>query len=79
MNVSQNKLNEYITLYLNDLADYSDDDQSCILAESVLNPLKQLIMESKQDTSIILKEALIKASPEKRVILEDFMLYIQEA
>jgi hypothetical protein len=79
MNVSQNKLNEYINLYLNDLADYSDEDQSYTLAESVLNPLKQLIMESKQDTSIILKEALIKASPEKRVILEDFMLYIQEA
>ena len=79
MNVSQDKLNEYINLYLNDLADYGDDDQSCILAESVLGSLKQLIVESKQDMSIVLKEALIKSTPEKRVVLEDFMLYIQEA
>ena len=79
MNVSQDKLNEYINLYLNDLADYGDDDQSYILAESVLGSLKQLIVESKQDMSIVLKEALIKSTPEKRVILEDFMLYIQEA
>ena len=49
MNVSQDKLNEYITLYLNDLVDYSDNNQSCILAESVLGSLKQLIVESKKD------------------------------
>ena len=79
MNVSQDKLNEYINLYLNDLADYGDDDQNYILAESVLGSLKQLIVESKQDMSIVLKEALIKSTPEKRVVLEDFMLYIQEA
>ena len=78
MNVSQDKLNEYITLYLNDLVDYSDNDQSCILAESVLGSLKQLIVESKKDISIILTEALINATPEKKEILEDFMLYIQE-
>lgn len=77
MNVSQDKLNEYITLYLNDLVDYSDD-QSCILAESVLGSLKQLIVESKKDISIILTEALINATPEKKEVLEDFMLYIQE-
>jgi len=78
MNVSQDKLNEYISLYLNDLADYGDEDQNYTLTESVLGSLKQLIVESKQDTSTILKEALIKSTPEKRVILEDFMLYIQE-
>jgi hypothetical protein len=78
MNVSQDKLNEYITLYLNDLVDYSDD-QSCILAESVLGSLKQLIVESKQDISVVLTEALINTTPEKKEVLEDFMLYIQEA
>ncbi len=79
MNVSQDKLNEYITLYLNDLADYGDDEQSFILAESTLGSLKQLIVESKQDMSVILKEALVKSTPEKKEVLEDFMLYIQEA
>ena len=79
MNVSQDKLNEYINLYLNDLVDYSDDDQSYILAESILGSLKQLIVESKKDISIILTEALINATPEKKEVLEDFMLYIQEA
>jgi hypothetical protein len=44
MNVSQDKLNEYITLYLNDLADYGDEEQNYVLTESVLNSLKQLIV-----------------------------------
>ena len=78
MNVSQDKLNEYINLYLNDLADYGEE-QSCILAESVLGSLKQLIVESKKDISVILNESLINATPEKKEVLEDFMLYIQEA
>lgn len=78
MNVSQDKLNEYITLYLNDLADYGDD-QNYTLTESVLGSLKQLIVESKQDMSVILTEALVNATPEKREVLEDFMLYVQEA
>jgi uncharacterized protein YsxB (DUF464 family) len=78
MNVSQDKLNEYITLYLNDLDDYNED-QNYILAESVLGSLKQLIVESKKDISVVLTEALINATPEKKEVLEDFMLYIQEA
>ena len=44
MNVSQNKLNNLITLYLNDLADYGDSNQSYMLAESTLNSIKQLII-----------------------------------
>ena len=39
MNVSQDKLNEYISLYLNDLADYGDEDQNYTLTESVLGSL----------------------------------------
>ena len=76
MSVSQNKLNEYITLYLNDVEDYYGED--LILAESTLNSLKQLIVESKKDMSIILKEALINSPPERKKVIEDFMLYIQE-
>lgn len=76
MNVSQNKLNEYITLYLNDVEDYYGED--LMLAESTLNSLKQLIVESKKDMSIILKEALINSPPERKKVIEDFMLYIQE-
>ncbi len=78
MSVSQNKLNEYITLYLNDVEDYYGE-KDLVLTESTLNSLKQLIVESKKDMSIVLKEALINSIPERKVIIEDFMLYIQEA
>lgn len=78
MNVSQNKLNEYITLYLNDVEDYYGE-RDLVLTESTLNSLKQLIVESKKDMSIVLKEALVNSTLERKVIIEDFMLYIQEA
>jgi hypothetical protein len=80
MNVSQqNKLNNLINLYLNDLADYGDSEQSYILAESTLNSVKQLIVETKGgDIKDILKEEYEKASPEKQEVLKDFMLYVKE-
>ena len=78
MSVSQNKLNEYITLYLNDVEDYYGE-KDLVLTESTLNSLKQLIVESKKDMSIVLKEALVNSTPERKIIIEDFMLYIQEA
>ena len=78
MSVSQNKLNEYITLYLNDVEDYYGE-RDLVLTESTLNSLKQLIVESKKDMSIVLKEALVNSTPERKIIIEDFMLYIQEA
>ena len=78
MSVSQNKLNEYITLYLNDVEDYYGE-KDLVLTESTLNSLKQLIVESKKDMSVVLKEALVNSTPERKVIIEDFMLYIQEA
>ena len=77
MNVSQNKLNNLITLYLNDLADYGDSNQSYMLAESTLNSIKQLIIESKGDTKDILQEEYEKASPEKQEVLKDFMIYVK--
>jgi hypothetical protein len=79
MNVSQDKLNEYITLYLNDVEDYYEGEKDLVLTESTLNSLKQLIVESKKDMSLILKEALINTTPEKREIIKDFMIYIEEA
>jgi hypothetical protein len=78
MNTSVDNLNKYITLYLNDLEDYGDT-ATLMLAESTLNSLKQVIVESKSDISIILKEALVNSSPEKKEVIEDFMLYIKEA
>jgi|TARA_R110000868_G_scaffold80459_1_gene228674 hypothetical protein len=78
MNVSQDKLNEYIELYLNDVEDYGDE-KTYILAESILETLKSLIVESKKDMSSVLKEALINTTPEKREVIKDFMLYIEEA
>jgi len=77
MNVSQDKLNEYIELYLNDVEDYGDE-KTYVLTESTLTTLKQLIVESKKDMSLILKEALINTTPEKREVIKDFMLYIEE-
>ena len=78
MNDSSNKLNEYITLYLNDLEDYYGGEVDLVLAESTLNSLKQLIVESKRDMSMVLKEAILNASPKKQEIIKDFMIYIQE-
>ena len=69
-------LNNIIELYLSDLSDYDDDN--LLLAESVLMPVKQLLTEGKQDEDKILLEALRKSSPEQKVILEDFLLYIRE-
>ena len=54
-------------------------ERDLVLTESTLNSLKQLIVESKKDMSIVLKEALVNSTPERKVIIEDFMLYIQEA
>lgn len=69
-------LNELIELYLNDIADYDND--SLLLAESVLKPVKSLITEGKQTQEKILFEAYKKGSPEQKAILEDFLLYIKE-
>jgi hypothetical protein len=78
MNTSQSRLQEYITLYLNDLEDYGET-ADCLLAESALNPLKKLITESLDttDINIILSEAYKKASPVKQEIIKDFISFIE--
>ena len=60
-------------------SDYYEGEKDLVLTESTLNSLKQLIVESKKDMSLILKEALINTTPEKREIIKDFMIYIEEA
>jgi hypothetical protein len=79
MNTSQNKLQEYIELYLNDLEDYGEDAEY-ILAESALTPLKQLLVESLDttDINIILSEAYKKATPVKQEIIKDFISFIEQ-
>jgi hypothetical protein len=79
MNTSQNKLQEYITLYLNDLEDYGDQ-VDWLLAESALNPLKKLLVESLDTSNLntILYEAYQKASPVKQHIIKDFISYIKQ-
>jgi len=79
MNTSQNKLHEYITLYLNDLEDYGEP-ADCLLAESALSPLKKLLVESLDTTNfnIILREAYQKSSPVKQHIIKDFISYIEQ-
>lgn len=79
MNISQNRLQEYIELYLNDIEDYEEDTEY-ILAENTLNPLKQLLVESLDttDINIILSEAYKKATPVKQEIIKDFISFIEQ-
>lgn len=69
-------LNNLIELYLNDLADF--DEENLLLAESVLKPVKQLLTEGKNQEDILF-EAYQKSSPKQKEILKDFLLYIKEA
>lgn len=71
-------LDKLIELYLNDLADYSEDND-VLLAESALKPLKQLITEGKKDQNKIIIETYKNATPEHKIILDDFLLYMREA
>jgi len=74
MNISRDKLNEYITLYLNDMEDYGDDPEFGILAESMLTPLKNLITETKiSQVNIHEISSIIK----NKEVSQDFVSYIQ--
>jgi hypothetical protein len=73
--LSKAKLNEYITLYLNDVNDYGEDNEY-IIAENALQPMKSLIVESEKNTMGILLETLRNASKQTKPVLEDFITYI---
>ena len=55
MNISQNKLQEVLTLYLNDIEDYGTPDE-LVLAESALSPFKKLLTEDKKPTKELIQE-----------------------
>ena len=74
MNISRGKLNEYITLYLNDMEDYGDEPEFGILAESTLTPLKTLLTETKiKQVNLHEIVSIIK----NKEVAEDFVSYLQ--
>ena len=76
MSISKDKLNEYIDLYLNDVADYGSNKDN-IIAENTLKPVKYLILESKKDVMTTLLEMAVKSNMEGREVIEDFILYLE--
>jgi hypothetical protein len=75
MKLSQNNLHEYIQLYLNDVEDYDSSEQH-MLAENVLKPVKNLILESKVDPMTMLMEMRNVANNADKAVIEDFILYL---
>jgi|TARA_Y100000389_G_C17282203_1_gene423557 hypothetical protein len=76
MKLTNENLNKYINLYLNDVDDYGIETEF-LLAESVLSPIKGLLTESKGDGRLILESQLEDSSTYEREIIEDFMLYVE--
>ena len=75
MKLSQNNLHEYIQLYLNDVEDYDSSEQH-MLAEIVLKPVKNLILESNIDPMTMLLEMRNVANNADKAVIEDFILYL---
>jgi hypothetical protein len=75
MKLSANNLHEYIQLYLNDVEDY-DSSEQYMLAENVLNPVKNLILESNTDPMTMLLEMRNVANNADKAVIEDFILYL---
>jgi hypothetical protein len=69
-------LNELIELYLNDVADYDEENHK--LSESILRSITQRLDENGSNHADILKEAYNNASPEHKPILKDFLIYMKE-
>tara|TARA_R110000787_G_scaffold7337_2_gene25149 strand:+ start:1334 stop:1570 length:237 start_codon:yes stop_codon:yes gene_type:complete len=76
MKLTNENLNKYITLYLNDAEDYGTEAEY-LLSESVLSPIKGLLTESKSNASLILETQLKESATYEREIIEDFMLYME--
>jgi hypothetical protein len=75
MKLSENNLHEYIQLYLNDIEDYDSSEQH-MLAESILKPVKNLILESKTDPMTMLLEMRNVANNVDKAVIDDFILYL---
>tara|TARA_R100001377_G_C3188681_1_gene109615 strand:- start:660 stop:896 length:237 start_codon:yes stop_codon:yes gene_type:complete len=76
MKLTNENLNKYINLYLNDVDDYGEETEF-LLAESVLSPIKGLLVEAKGDGNLILETQLNESSTYEKEIIEDFMLYVE--
>jgi hypothetical protein len=77
MNISENKLQEVLTLYLNDIEDYGTSNE-LVLAESALYPFKNLLTESKKPTQQLIQEIFSSSSSENQIIITDFLKYINQ-
>jgi hypothetical protein len=75
MKLSPNNLSEYIQLYLNDVEDYDSTEQH-MLAENILNPVKNLILESNTDPMTMLLEMRNVANSADKAVIDDFILYL---
>tara|TARA_R110000868_G_scaffold78231_2_gene223390 strand:- start:2242 stop:2478 length:237 start_codon:yes stop_codon:yes gene_type:complete len=75
MKLSPNNLSEYIQLYLNDVEDYDSTEQH-MLAENILNPVKNLILESNTDSMTMLLEMRNVANNADKAVIDDFILYL---
>jgi hypothetical protein len=75
MKLSPNNLSEYIQLYLNDVEDYDSTEQH-MLAENILNPVKNLILESNTDPMTMLLEMRNVANNTDKAVIDDFILYL---
>ena len=76
MKLTNENLNKYINLYLNDVDDYGEETEF-LLAESVLSPIKGLLVEAKGDGNLILESQLKESSTYEKEIIKDFMLYVE--
>ena len=77
MNISQNKLQEVLTLYLNDIEDYGTPDE-LVLAEFALSPIKNLLTESKKPTKQLIEEVFSTSEPKSQIVIADFLKYFNQ-
>lgn len=77
MNISQNKLQEVLTLYLNDIEDYGTPDE-LVLAESALSPFKSLLTEGKKPTKELIEEVFSASEPKSQIVIADFLKYFNQ-
>ena len=76
MKLTVEDLNKYIDLYTNDVEDYGGEEE-IIITESVLTPIKKLLVESKKKNIDLLGESYNKAPQYKKDIIDDLILYIE--
>ena len=78
MKLSQDKINEYIDLYLSDMGDYEDDIQNYETIEEILNSFKTTQLENNSENAM---NTLIEASnnSEHKEIFKDLYEYIEVA